>query len=237
MTTLYDAKKVTSWTVDRVSEVLTLEWHDLNPNLQLGVKSYGAKVAQISFEGQVHVALHITQQRFAEKDVVAMDYGFSLSPKPYDIDTHVLNTFDMGAFIGLFPQYSGTNSFTIAKKEQWVTSRFANVANSMHALIEVLLSFDSCFDLLTSDLYEVDGVTLDLKSLSLTHHLHMVKAYRLAEIYGHPEKCQEAVRAILAFAQTDQLTHERLESLRQKDPKKDANWLYSEKLLEKLKSV
>jgi len=231
---LYRDKKFTKWTIERVAEALCGEWRVLRPELEKGAVVYDKKSTQISFKGEVNVALDIIKQRYPEKDFVQMYFGLSLSPVPNELKTHVLNTLDMALFVGLFPELSSGHFFTIAKTEPWDGSLFSVTAQAMRSIIEILLRFESCFHLLLDDEYEIGGTKLDSKSLSLTHHLNQVKAYRLAEIYGHPEKLNEAVEAIKRFAAIDELSGQRVAALCAKKPQDAANWLYTTGLLERL---
>ena len=105
----------------------------------------------------------------------------------------------------------------------------------MRSVIETMLLFESCFHLLLDDEYVINGTKLDMTHLSLMHHLNQVKAYRLAEIYGHPEKLNEAVEAIKRFAAIDELSGKRLEALLTKKTQDAANWLYTKELIERLR--
>lgn len=231
---LHVSKKFTSWTIDRVAEVIYNEWGMFNPKLQKAVVVYGKKVTQISFKRDVGVALEVGRQRYSDKDSVQMYFGLSLSPLPYNFKTHVLNTFDLADFVGLFPNLSGKHFFSIPKTELWNNSLLSEAAQAMYLVIKTMLDFESCFHLLLDDKYEIDGTKLDARSLSITHHLNQVKAYRLAEIYGHPEKLDEAVEAIKRFARIDELSKERLETMCAQNPQDASNWLYTTELLEKL---
>lgn len=231
---LYEGRNFTSWNIAKVSEVLCEEWKHLGPVLQKDVDIYGKKEIQISFRGEVSVALEVGKQRFPDKDSVQMYFRLSLSPVPYDLKTHVLNTLDMALFVGLFPQFSGKHFFTIAKTEPWQGSLFSDAAQMMALLINEMRNFESCFHLLLDDEYSVDDIRLDSASLSLSHHLNQVKAYRLAEIYDHPEKLDEAVLAIKRFAVIDEPTQRRLEQLRAAKSAGGMDWLYTHDLLERL---
>ncbi|HSW65686.1 MAG TPA: hypothetical protein VLI54_00925 [Bacillota bacterium] len=231
---LYEGKKITSWSLDRVAEVLCEEWSVLSPELEKGVSIYGKKTTQITFKGEVHVALELTRQKYPDKDSIAMYIGLSLSPLPYDLKTHVLNTLDMGMFMQLFPQLHGKHFFTIAKSEPWKGSLFSTAAQALQSVVRVMLNFESCFHLLLDDEYHVGGVRLASSSLSLTHHLNQVKAYRLAEIYGYPEKLDEAVQAIKGYAQTDELSQQRLDKMCAAKSAGGMGWLYTPEILERL---
>lgn len=233
-TPLYKDKKVTNWTINRVAEVLYSEWKTLNPQLEKNVAIYGKKTTLISFNGEVNVALEITKQRFPEKDFLEMYFEISLSPILYDLNTHVLNTLDMGVFIEIFPELKDERCFTLAKSEPWNGSLFAKAAQVMRTIIEIMLNFESCFHFLLDDEYKLNGSKLDSKSLSLTHHLNQVKAYRLAEIYGHPEKLDEAIKAIKRYAQIDELSHQRLEKLCTAKSAGGMDWLYTPEMIERL---
>jgi len=52
------------WTINKVAEVLCDEWKDLNPKLDKDIFVYEKKVTQISFKGEVNVALMLMKQRF-----------------------------------------------------------------------------------------------------------------------------------------------------------------------------
>jgi hypothetical protein len=231
---LYEGKKFTSWTINKVAEVLCDEWNTLNPKLENDVLIYDKKTTLISFKGEVNVALEITRQRFPKKDLLEMYFETSLSPIPYDLSTHVLNTLDMAIFMKRFPELGGKHFFTIAKVEPWNGSLFSKTAQAMRSVIEAMLNFESCFHLLLDDEYEVNDVRLDMKSASITHHLNQVKAYRLAEIYGHPEKLDEAIRAIKSFAQTDELSQRRLGQLCESRSLGGMDWLYTPEMIERL---
>ncbi|HYH75618.1 MAG TPA: hypothetical protein VD735_06715 [Candidatus Saccharimonadales bacterium] len=99
-----------------------------------------------------------------------------------------------------------------------------------------MLNFESCFHLLLDDEYEFADTKINSTNLSLTHHLNQVKAYRLAEIYGHVEKLDEAVKAIKDFAHKDELSRRRLDQLRQAGSAEGMNWLYTPELLERLRN-
>lgn len=232
--TLYPDKKFSSWNINRIAEVLCDEWSSLNPELQKDVVIYDKKSTLISFKGEVNVTLEITKQRHPEKDLVQMYFGLSLSPTPYNVKTHVLNTIDMALFMGLFPELSDKHFFTIAKTEPWDGSLFSKSAKAMELVIKALLGFESCFHLLLDDEYEVGGVKLKSSSLSLSHHLNQVKAYRLAEIYGHPERLDEAIDAIKRFAKTDKLSQQRLDKLCETKSPGGMDWLYTGEMLGRL---
>lgn len=233
---LYEGKKIASWTLAKIAEALCDQLNTFDPVLEKDAVVYGKKTIQITFRGEISVALDLTKQRFPNADSVQMYIGMSLSPNPYSPDTHVLNTLDMAVFLGLFPELKGKHFFTIQKTEPWDGSSLSKAAQAMRGLIESMLQFESCFHLLLDDEYTIQGTRLDSKELSITHHLNQVKAYRLAEIYGHPEKLDEAIEAIKKFAAHDQMSKERLEDLRAKNPEDAANWLYTQKMLEKLRN-
>jgi len=202
-TQLYEGKKFTSWTLDRLAEVIFEEWKDLDPKLEKGIIAYEKKVTQISFKGEVNVALKIMSRRSSEKDLVQLYFVTSLSPIPNDLSTHALNTLDMGMIINLFPELEGKDCFSIGKTEPWEGSLFSQATKTMYSVVRTMLKFDSCFHLLLDNDYIIDDTKISSKKLSLTHHLNQVKAYRLAETYGHPEKFDEAIDAIKKFALTD----------------------------------
>lgn len=233
---LYEGKNFTSWTVARIAEVICEELQDLGPTLEKNAVVYDKKATLITFSGEVTVALELANQRFPDKDVAQIYVGLSLSPKPYSLDTHVLNTLDMGALLGAFPELDGKHFFAIRKQEPWGGSLLAKAVRAMHSLVQAMLTFESCFHLLLDDEYTLKGERLDMKRLSFTHHLYQVTAYRLAEIYGHPEKLDEAAAAITRFAAGHRLSADRLEDLRAKEPKDAADWLYTPELLERLRS-
>lgn len=232
--TLYKDEKFTVWTFNKVTEALCDEWQPLKPTLQPNtLTAYSYKATRISFEGNVNVTLDITKDRLMSKDHIEIAVLLSLSPDPNSLETHVLNTFSLGEFMH-FPQLSGRKIFTIRKDEPWENSTLAFTARLGLQVIQAMLNFESCFHLLLDDEYEINGTKLDMRSMSISHHLNQVKAYRLAEIYGHPEKLDEAIAAIKTFAQQDELTMERLENLRSHVPDEASNWLYTKEFLKKL---
>jgi len=232
---LYSDKKFTSWTIKRVAEALCDEWMSLNPKLEHDTgTAYSAKSTRISFKGEVQVTLDITRDKYPSKDSIEIVILLSLSPDPNDLSMHVLNTLNIGMFLDCLSDLTGKRLFSIKKDELWEGSILQTAARRGLPIIGSMLHFESCFHLLLDDEYEIGGTKLDSKSLSLTHHLNQVKAYRLAEIYGHPEKLDEAIKAIKRFATTDELSQQRLDKLCATKSPGGMNWLYTTEMLERL---
>ncbi len=234
---IYRDKKFTAWNISRVMEALSNEWESLHPIFEPGAKTaYSHKSNRISFKGEINVTLDFIKDTYPAKNYIQITDPLSLSPNPNDLNTHVLNTLNLGMFLGGFPELAGSKLFVIRKDEPWEGSFIQTVAQRGRQVIEKMLKFETCFHLLLDDEYEVGGIKLNSKALSLTYHLNQVKAYRLAEIYGHPEKLDEAIEVIKRFARLDEITNERLIVLYAKDPKNDANWLYTTEFLERLQA-
>lgn len=232
---LYKGRKITGWTIKRVAEVLSSEWELLGPDLKPdAMTAYSHKSTQISFEGAVKVTLGFVRDKYPPSDSVGIADTLSFNPNPSDLSMHVLNTLNLGMFLGLFPELTDKKLFIIKKEEPWEGSVMQIIARRGMPLIETMLKFESCFHLLLDDEYEIDGVRLDSKSLSLTHHLNQVKAYRLAEIYGHPEKLDEAIEAIKKFAEIDELSRQRLDKLCSTKSAGGMDWLYTQEMIERL---
>lgn len=232
---LYKDKKFTSWSIKRVAEALSEEWGALHPIIEHGVMTtYSSTLTRISFKGEINIAVDIAKDKYPAHDSVEIVLLLRLSPNPNDLSTHVLNTLNLGTFLDALPQVTGQKLFSIKKDEPWEGSVLQATAQRAKPIIETMLTFESCFHLLLDDEYEVDGAKLDSKSLGLTHHLNQVKAYRLAEIYGHLEKLDEAIRAIKDYAESDELSRQRIDKLCVAKSPGGMDWLYTPEIIERL---
>jgi hypothetical protein len=231
---LYKDRKFKSWTVNNLAQILCEEWADLNPTLLKDRDSYGKKVTSITFQGEVNVTLDIMKQRYPKEGSLQVVFPLSLSPKLDDLSTHVLNTFDFSHFVGCSSKLGSQSFFTIGKTEPWEGSIFQQTAQVGHSIIEVMRSFESCFNLLTKDESKVGDELFDMRSLELTQHLNRVKAYRLAEIYGHPEKLDEAIAAIKKGLKTNDSARRQVENFYGRKLSGDTDWLYTNDILERL---
>ncbi len=234
MTRLYSDRKFSTWTVGRIAEVLSEEWYDLNPTLSQNTRVYGKKTALISFNGSVIVSLDVGSQPYAKPGRLDIGVGLSLSPNSWKLETHALNTFDFGMYIGLFSQLANSNFFSITKNQPWKDSSFSAVVDAGRMLIAYLQDFDSCFDFLTKDRNVIVGTILDTGSLGTTYHLNCVKAYHLAKAYNHPEKLDEAIKAIRKSAGANDFTRQRLERICQTKDARGLSWLYTPEIIESL---
>jgi hypothetical protein len=231
---LYKDRKFKSWTILRLAEVSCEEWSDLNPQLVKGRMSYGMKVTSIMFKGEVNVTLDIMRQRYPEENVLQVVFGLSLSPNPEDLTMHVLNTFDFSDFVGLSSKLSDINYFSIPKTAPWEGSVFQQTAQVSHGIIESMLSFESCFCLLTEEHPKVREEVFDMRSLEMTQHLIKAKAFRLAEIYGHPEKLDDAIAAMKRNLETNEPVRQRVERVAAIEISDTEDWLYTNNLIKRL---
>lgn len=233
---LFAGKKFTSWNIKRVAEALCEEWRALGPAFEPDAKTaYSSTLPRISFQGEIRVTIDIAKGKYPAKDFVEIVPLLRLSPDPNDRAFHVLNTLSLGLFMDCLVRAPGPDvPFTIQKQEPWQGSALQASARVMQGIIQALLTFETCFHLLLDDTYEINDVILDSKSLGLAHHLNQVKAYRLAEIYGHPEKLDEAVTAIKRYAQDDTLSGQRLDKLCTDQSAGGMDWLYTSEILRRL---
>jgi hypothetical protein len=233
---LYKDRKFKAWNIERLAEVLCEEWAALNPELILNKKTaYGFRASRISFPGSVHVTVDVSNSKNPEAEYVTPLFNLSLSPDPDDLSTHVLNTFQLSDFIQLFPELSGRKTvFVIGKSEPWVSSNFAQAVQLGLPLLEVLSDFDTCFDFLISKTYKIADDILDTEKLSIGQYLNRVKAYRLAQIYGHLERLNEAVDAIHTSADTNDRAKQDLDRLCAARSPGNASWLYTSEMINAL---
>ena len=233
---LYENKSFKTWDVSRLADVLCDEWSSLAPELTLSKKTaYGFKATRISFNGEVRVTIDMSKPKIARAGYITPLFNLSLSPDPDDLSFHVLNTFQLMNFMKLFPEISGNNPpFIIGKDEPWVASGFAKAASLGLPLIKELLQFNSCFGFLTSDTYEISGQVLDMKNLGIDQYLNRVKAYRMAQIYDHPERLEEAIDAIRKSAKNNDMAKKDLDRICNNKSAGSASWLYTKEMIERL---
>jgi len=156
----------------------------------------------------------------------------SLSPDPDNFELHVLNTFQFSDFMALLPELADKKTlFVIGVNESWTNSHFARAAHLGIPMVETLLKFETCFEFLTSDTYKVAGEILDTSKLHMGQYLNRVKAYRMAEIYKHPEKYEEAVKAIRNAANNNEMAKRDLDRVCAAKSPGSAAWLYSPRLI------
>ena len=98
-----------------------------------------------------------------------------------------------------------------------------------------MLKFESCFEILIKDESKIENEIFDMRPLGQTQHLNRVKAYRLAEIYGHPEKLDEAIDAIKRGLMTNDFACRQVENFYQKRLSNKEDWLYTNDMLERLR--
>lgn len=234
MTILYNNEKFTTWTLNHIAEVLYEEWSDMHPTLAKDAEVYGRNVTNISFEDEVSVSLALSRQPYPQPGHLDLGIGMSLSPKSWDAKTHVLNTFDIADFLGLFPQLGNEKFLSIPKTCPWGDSYFPEVARASRSLLKVLLKFDACFELLTNNTYSISGDILNTKKLDLTYHLNCIKAYHLAKVYNHPERFDEAIKAIRDSASVSEFATKRLKEFCATHDPGGLEWLYSLEMIERL---
>jgi len=233
---VYEGKKFKTWNVARLAEALSEDWHDLNPELTVNKKTaYGYKAMRISFPSSLRVTIDMSNTKIPDESRVSPLLNLSLSPDPDDINMHVLNTFQLADFMSLFPELSDRKTlFVIGVNEPWIGSHFARAAYLCQSLIKVLSTFDTCFDFLISDTYTIAGIVLDTKSLHMGQYLNRVKAYRLAEIYGHNEKLDQAAEAICASARQNDMAKRDLDRICATKSPGSASWLYTQDMIDDL---
>lgn len=232
--TLYKDRKFKSWTILRLAEVLCEEWAELNPVLIKQRIAYSSKMTSIQFKGEITVTLDIEQNRYPPENTLQVPFSLSLSPTPDSLEFHVLNTFQFGSFVGRSSKMGVKNCFDIHKTEPWEGSVFQKTAEVSKLIIEQMLEFDSCFDLLVKDKVKVGDEIFDMRELKLTQHLNRVKAYRFAEIYGHAERLDEAVDAIKKGMKKDESARRQVKEYYQKMLAGHEDWLYTKEMLERI---
>lgn len=231
---LYKDKKFKSWSISHLAETLCDEWSDLRPRLIKNRTSYGKKVTSILFDGEVNVMLDIMKQRHSKEDNLQVVFGLSLSPNPDDLSIHVLNTFDFSHFVGLSPKLAGRSYFTIENSEPWKGSIFQQTAQVGYSVIKSMLTFESCFNLLVQDESTVGDEIFDMRPLGQTQHLNRVKAYRLAEVYGHNDKLEVAIVKIKEGLENNSFARRQVEDFYEKISSGNEDWLYTNDMLERL---
>lgn len=233
---LYKDKKFRTWNIDRLAEALCEEWRVLKPELTIGKKTaYGYRATRISFSGEVRVTIDMSNSKVLDAGYVSPLFNLSLSPDPDDRSFHVLNTFQFMDFMELFPELSDRKTlFVIGKNEPWANSHFERSAQLGLLMVEILLNFNTCFDFLTNNTYEISGELLDTRKLLAGQYLNRVKAYRLAENYGHPERLEEAINAIRGSAKVNDVARQNLDKLCVTKSPGSATWLYTPEMIERL---
>lgn len=233
---LYEGKNFKTWTTNNLAEVLCEEWANLNPTLLLDRKSFGRKVTSITFKDEVRVTLNIMKQRYSDTDKLQVVFELSLSPEIDDLKTHILNTLDFSDFIGTSSSITGELFFTIGKKESWNGSMFQETARIGKLVIEAMLKFETCFSLLIEDETKLGNETFDMRPLEQTQHLNRVKAYRLAEIYGHPEKLDQAVAMIKRGLPSNEFARNQIETVYQRLLAGKEDLHYTKDMIERIKA-
>lgn len=230
--TLYKDRRFKSWTVNNLAETLCEEWADLYPTLIKDRKSFGRKVTSVAFHGEVNITLNIMKQRYPKDGILQVVFELSLSPKMDDLTTYVLNGFDFSHFVSLSSKLSGSNFFTIGKTETWEGSVFQQTAQVGRSIIETMLTFESCFNLLIQDESKVRGEIFDMRKTN--QQLMHVKAYSFANVYGHREKLDDAVVAIKRSLVKDDYARSKVEKFCLAKSADGEDWLYTNELLERI---
>ena len=233
MAKLYKDRKISSWTVSALTEVLTEEWSCLNPIVTKGV-FYSKKGTILTFSGEVNIAIEVIKEPHAPEGEMHNALSLSLSPVPFSIETHVLNTFDFHYFMRALPEFSGKRVFMIGKHETWEGSIFSQVTAIVGSIIEEMLNFNRCFDLLTKDTFLVAGKKFDTTNDGFQQYLSRIKAYRLAEIYEHPEKLEDALNAIQESIETNGMAHDNFKRVCESGGV--GSWLYTPEMVNRIQA-
>lgn len=232
---LYKDKPFKAWTKGKLQEVILEQWSFLRPVIEKEAEVYSTKSTIFIFSGDVTVAVELVKEPHSPSTELHTALSLSLSPKPFNISTHVLNTFDFGYFINSLPEYSDVKVFNIGKEEPWSGSTYSSVIDICGSLIEAMLDFDTCFDILTRDTFVVKGRSFDTRRNGFTQFLTRVKAYRFAEIYNRADKLDAALEAIQLSVETNDMAREKIQEILNKKDIRGLDWLYTPELVEALR--
>jgi hypothetical protein len=234
---MHKDKSLPSWTIGKLRQVISEEWKYLYSADTVKKISSNTHPRIFVFPGEVTVSVELIREPYAPADEIHTSLSLSLSPLPFDDSTHVLNTFDMGYFIGSSSVFHTARALDIRKNEAWSDSEYSRAIGLCGKLIDAMKDFDTCFDMLTKSTFDIEDIHFDTTREGLTQFLTRVKAYRFAEIYNRTDKLESAISAIEKSARTDELSRKRIIELCNNGFSSEQSWLYTDELIDRLRSL
>lgn len=219
--------------------MLLKEWDYLGPTV---VKNsphygYGKKSTLIVFDkGEITVSIELVKEPHAPKGTVHYVVSLSLSPEPFELKTHPLNTLNFNYFMAIAKCFNGQRAFGIGIYDAWEGSTFAEAVAITGHIIEELQSFSSCFAILTKSRFKIGKYRFDTKNYIFDQYFTRVKAYNLAEVYGHTEVLQNAYVFIRASVPNNRIAEKDVMEIVRNYEHSGRGWLYPPSLVERLRS-